>query len=50
VDKAIFDVASHNEAMLRFVRRRMAPYLKSMRMIQRRVKRFAAPMAQGIPA
>lgn len=30
VDKAIFDVASHNAIMLRFVERRMKPYLLKM--------------------
>jgi GNAT superfamily N-acetyltransferase len=46
VYKAIFDVAAHNIAMLRFVNRRMAPYLKSMRTIRRRYKRLGAPLAQ----
>jgi GNAT superfamily N-acetyltransferase len=46
VQKAIYDVAAQNETMLRFVQRRLAPYMKSMRTIQRRAKRFDATLAR----
>lgn len=45
VDKAHFDVAVHNRAMLRFVERRLAPWLLVKRWIVRRSRAFtdAAP-------
>ena len=46
VRKAIFDVAAQNETMLRFVQRRLAPWMISMRTIQRRVRRFEASLAR----
>jgi GNAT superfamily N-acetyltransferase len=43
VDKAIFDVAAQNTLMLRFVERRMKPYLKSMYWSLQSTKIFADP-------
>jgi GNAT superfamily N-acetyltransferase len=50
VYKAIFDVAANNATMLRFAERRLAPYMKSMRMIRRRYKRFSMPAESEVPA
>jgi GNAT superfamily N-acetyltransferase len=46
VDKAIFDVAAPNALMLRFVERRMKPYLKSMYWSVQSCKIFSAPSGE----
>jgi hypothetical protein len=53
VNKAKFDVAMHNSKMLRFVQRRMMPYLKYSYFIKRSFKRLdqcAAGMANATKA